>query len=210
MRVVTREAVFCYRRVFPKIGAANIGMASLASIVNGLSHEQQLGGAAVRVVAATAVHLALPDRMRVRLHRLRALLLMAFETHLGLRRSRQHRIPFRMRGMAVRTRYGIFVVTAAVPGETGVVLMTPRAKTVLLRDRRHRPRTKLDHRRTFLTASYTARMIATRAVAGFALQLAVAERRIRITRHAVLAAEHRKNHLVLMTSETGVRALAAI
>jgi hypothetical protein len=177
-------------------------MTSLASLVNSLSRHQQLCRAAVRIVATTAVHLALSNRMRVRLHRFRALLLMAVETHLGLRRSRQHRIPFSMRSMAVRTRYRIVVVTAAVPGETGVILMTFGAITVLFRDRRHCTETKLDGWRAFRATSHTTSVIATWPMAGFALQLTVAEWRIRIARRTMLASEYRKNHLVLMTGNT--------
>ena len=72
---------------------------------------------AVSAVAAAAVHLALPDRMRIRLHRLRSLLLVAVEAHFRLCRCHQHRIRGGVTGMAIGAGNVIHVVVVAVPAE---------------------------------------------------------------------------------------------
>ena len=70
MRRMAISAVFLYRRVFPQVWTANFCMAVVTGVVQSLPHQQQVRRFAVRVVTAAAVHLALANRMGVRLHRL--------------------------------------------------------------------------------------------------------------------------------------------
>jgi hypothetical protein len=85
-------------------------------------------------MAAAAVHLALPDRVRIRLERLCALLLMAFEAYFGLRRRHQHRILRSVTRMAIGTRNVIHVVVVAMPAKTRIGCMTIQAKAILYID----------------------------------------------------------------------------
>jgi hypothetical protein len=70
------------------------------------------------VVAITAGHFSLPYRVRVRFHRLCALLLVAIETDLSLRDRGEDRIALDMARMAVGAGDRIAVVLTAMPGET--------------------------------------------------------------------------------------------
>ena len=86
MRVVAVATILGCRGMFPKIRSALFGVAIEACLVQRLLSKLQFTGFTVCAVAAAAVHLALPDRVRIWLERLCALLLVAFEAHFGLRR----------------------------------------------------------------------------------------------------------------------------
>jgi hypothetical protein len=53
-------------------------------------------------------------------------------------------------------------------------------------------------------------MVAARAMAGFALQLASAERRCGVVRVRMPGAKYRQHHLIVMALKAGVSALAAV
>ena len=106
-----------------------------AGLVQGLLGELPVARRTVRVMAAAAVHLALPHRVGVRFEHLRALLLVAVEADRGLGRRHQDRVALDMTVVAVGTRNGVLVVRAAVPAKADVALVTVQAIRVLLRDR---------------------------------------------------------------------------
>ena len=208
--IVAVAAILGHRRVFPKVGATGFGVAVIAGVVGRRPREQSIGRVAVRIVAAAAVHLSLPHRVCIRLHGLRALLLVAVETDLGLRCRTQYRVAFDVTIVAVGAGDSVVVVSAAVPGETGIGQMAVDAVGVLLGNRRARVGAETYHWRSFLAAPYAPRVITTRSVAGFALQLTVTERGVRIGGHCVLAAKYGEDRLIVMALKAGVRALLAV
>ena len=66
----TESAVLADRCMLPEIGAARLGMAALAGIVDRVTGKRRRHSIAVRRMAAGAVHLALEERVRECLHRL--------------------------------------------------------------------------------------------------------------------------------------------
>ena len=110
MRVVANIAVFRHRRVFPKKRTAELGVAVVAGAVHRIASQQALGTVTVRIVATGALHLALANWMRVRLHGLRSLLLVAIEANFGLRRYSQNRVALDVSRMAIGARDGIVVM----------------------------------------------------------------------------------------------------
>jgi len=174
-------------------------MAIVAGLVNALSYQQQLGCIAVRIVATTATHIALLDRVCVWLQRFSTLLLMAIETHLGLCGRRQDKIVFSVADMTICTRDGVVVVATTVPREASITLVAIDTHSVLIGHGRFGVRAKPDHRRTLLATPYAARVIATRTVASLALQLTVAEWRVRVARYAMLAAKQCQQFRVVVT-----------
>ncbi len=169
MRVVTRCAILCHWRMLPQVRATNFRMAIVASLVNALSYQQQLGCIAVRIVATTATHIAPLDRMCVWLQRFSALLLMAIETHLGLCGRRQDKVVFSVADMTICTRDGVVVVPTTVPRETGVTLVTIDALSILFGNRCYRVRAENNDRWAFRATSYTTGVLVTRTVTSFAL-----------------------------------------
>lgn len=176
VRVVAQGAVLSHRRMFPKVGAAHLCMTFGTSLIYRLPGKQLFCRIAMRTMAATAIHLSLPNRMRIRFQCFCAHLLMAIKADVRLRRGRHERIPFGMRGMTIRTRDGVFIVTTALPGKAGIVLMAINTKTVLLRYRCLAIRAKSDYWRALLATPDSSCVISTRAVARFALQLTVTKR----------------------------------
>jgi hypothetical protein len=114
---------------------------------------------------------------------------MAIETHLGLCGRRQDKIVFSVADMTICTRDGVVVVATTVPRETGVTLVTIDALSILFGNRGYRVRAKNDDGWTFRATAYTTGVFVTRTVARFALELPVAERRVRVAWYAVLAAK---------------------
>jgi hypothetical protein len=113
-----------------------------------------------------------------------------------------------MRVVAVDAGDTVVVVVVAMPAEAGVVCMTAEAGAVLGLDRIVDAEGQ-ERRRPFLAAAHGMRP--GRAVTGLALQLAVAERAVRIVRVGVGAAEHRQHLLVgAVARETRVGAAAAV
>ncbi len=136
MRIVAVGAILGDRRMLPKIGAAIFGMAVVAGVVRGGSCEEPVGCATMGVVAAVAGHLAMANGVRVRLHGLGSLLLVAVETDLGLRCGTEHRIPLDVAVVAIGTGNCVVVVRTAVPRETDIRQVTIHTLGVLLGDRR--------------------------------------------------------------------------
>jgi len=136
---------------------------------------------------------------------------MAFEADLRLRRSHQDRVARCVAGVTVGARYFIHIVVIAMPAEAGVRRMTIQARAVLNLDRGRRIRAEIDSRgRPFLAATNTTRVIAGRPVARFALQLAVAERAVRVSRIGVRTAEQSEGRIFLVAGKAGVGALATV
>lgn len=164
----------------------------------------------MRAVTATAIHLALTNRVGVGFQGLGSLLLVAVETHFRLRRGGQHWIVCRMAGVAICARDLIDVVVVAVPAESCIGCMAIHALSILGVDRRRRV---LPENGTgsgaFLAAAHSSGMVARGAMTGFALQLAMAEWSIRIRRVRVSPLEDRKDRIFLVTGEAAVCALAA-
>ena len=210
MRVVTGCAILGDRCVLPEIGPAHFGMALVTGLIDRLPDHQLIGRVAVRAVTAAAIHLALRNGVRIRFMCLGARLLVAIETHFGLRNRRQDRIARSMTHMTVGTGDSVFIVTTAMPCKTRIVLMAVDALLILHFYRRNAAIAKLNQRRALGTTTDSCGMIATRTVAGLALQLAVTERRSRITRNGVFGTEHREGHLIVVTGETGVSAFSAV
>jgi hypothetical protein len=82
-----------------------------------------------------AIHFALAHCVRVWLHGLSALLLVAVEADVGLRCRGEYGIALGMHAMAAGTCNGIVIMRAAMPGKAGIVEVTVHAVRVLVRDR---------------------------------------------------------------------------
>ena len=138
-------------------------------------------------------------------------LLMAFEADLRLCRRHQNRVARCVAGVTVGARYVIHIVVIAVPAEAGIRLMTTQAGAVLNVNRGRRIRAEIDSRsRPFLAATNPAGMIARRSMTGFALQLAVAERAVRVGGHCVRTAEQSEGKIFLVAGVAGVGPLATV
>jgi hypothetical protein len=136
---------------------------------------------------------------------------MAVKADLRLRRRRQDRVTCYVARVAVGAGQVIEIVFVAVPAKSRVGLVTVHAHTVLHADGRGSIGTKnRAWGRTFLAAPYAPCVIAGRAMAGFTLQLAVAEWTVRVRRIGMCATEKRERGVVLMTGQTGVRTLATV
>jgi len=211
MRVVAVATVLGYRSVLPKIRAAFLRVAIEAGLVERHLGELPFARCAVSAMAAAAVHLALPNRVRIRLERLCALLLMAIEAYFRLRCRRQDRVARGMTRVAVCTRNVIHVVVVAMPAKTRIGCMTIQAKAVLHIDGRAAALAKnCAWRRSLLAATNASRVITRRSVTGFALQLAVSERTVGIRRYRVRTAEECENRLLLMAGEAAISSFAAV
>ena len=66
MWVVAIAAILGDRCMFPKVGSAFLGMTIKTGVVERLLCELQIISCAMRVMAATAIHLALAYRVRIR------------------------------------------------------------------------------------------------------------------------------------------------
>jgi hypothetical protein len=161
-------------------------------------------------MAAAAIHLALPNRVRKRFHCLCALLLVAIETDLRLGRRYQDRVCCRMTAVTVRTRDLLHVMRTAVPGEAEVILVAGCAILVLFQDRHDAVGRKRFDRRTLFAAPDPTRVRIAWSMACLALQLLMPERRARIRSHGMFAAKYSQCRLVVMAGKTSVCALAAI
>ena len=211
MRVVTVATVLGYRSVLPKIRSAFLRVAIEAGLIERHLGELPFARCAMSAVASAAVHLALTDRVRIRLERLRALLLMAIEAHFGLRRCHQHGIAGGVARMAVGARDVVHVVVVAVPAKSGIGLMAIHAEVVLYVDRCAAALAKnCAWRRSLLAATNASRVITRGSVTGFTLQLAVTKRTVGVRRYGVCTAEQREDGVLLMAGETAIGPLAAV
>jgi hypothetical protein len=135
---------------------------------------------------------------------------MAGEADIGLRRGLLDGIRCLMAVMAVGAADFVTGVCPRVPAEADIILVAVQAHAVLFFDWRCRIRTEPDYRRSLLAAPNATGVCSAGTVTGFALQLAFAERSCRVRRYRVVGAEHGERHLVLVTGEAGIRALAAV
>ena len=127
VRIVAVATVLSNRGVLPEIRATLLGMTSKTGVVQRLPRKLPFARRTMSVVATAAIHLALPDRVREGLQRLRALLLMAIEANFGLCHGRQHRIRGRVGRVTVGTGHAVVIMVVAVPAEPGVTRMTVQA-----------------------------------------------------------------------------------
>ena len=111
--------------------------------------------------------------------------------------------------MAIDAGDAVVIVVAAVPAEARVALVTAQAGAVLGFGRVTNAEGQ-ERRRPLLAATHAAGMVTGRSVTGFALQLAVPERSVRIIRVGVRAEKQREHRLVVVTRKAAVSALAAV
>ena len=101
--VVAIATVFRCRGVLPQKRTAHLGMALEAGGCCCRPGEQPVGRVAMCIMAPAAVHLAVAQRVRIRFHGLRALLLMTVEADLRLCCRGKNRITFNVARVAIRT-----------------------------------------------------------------------------------------------------------
>jgi hypothetical protein len=126
-------------------------------------------------MTAAAIHFAVSYGMGIRLHRLRALLLVAIEADFRLCCRAEYRVPLDVAAVTVRAGNRVHVMFAAVPGRTDIAQVAVHAVGILFRHRRAGVRAEQHYRRPFLSTPHSSGMIAAGAVAGFTLQLPMAE-----------------------------------
>jgi hypothetical protein len=197
--------------MLPEIRTAFLGVAIKAGLIESHLGKLPFARRAVSAMTTAAIHLALPDRVGIRLERLRSLLLVAFEAHFGLCRCHQDRIGRSMTRMAVGAGDVIHIMIIAVPAKARIGCMTIQAKAILNIDRCAAALAKnRAWRRPLLAATNATRVITRGTVTGLALQLAVAEWTIGIRRYRVRTAEECENRLLLMAGETTIGSLTAV
>src|SRR4051794_5241920 len=134
--VVTAQAIFPYRGMFEKERSPLFGMALVASVVDRVFLQHRFGGAAVRIVAVRAGHLAFAQRHVGRAEDLRATILVALEAgfHLnhGLQRGLARYLPHH--GMTFATGDASRFMRAAVPVSAVAALVATEADRVVLLD----------------------------------------------------------------------------
>jgi hypothetical protein len=146
--------------MFPEIRAALLGVAIETGLIESYLGKLPFARCAVSAMTAAAVHLALPDRVRIRLESLCALLLVAFEAHFGLCRCHQDRIGRSVTRMAIGAGDVIHVVVVAVPAKTRIGCMTIQAKAILHIDGRAAALAKnCAWRRSLLATTNASRVI---------------------------------------------------
>lgn len=102
-------------------------------------------------------------------------------------------------------------MVVAMPAKAGVSLVAVETQSVLHINRGFDVGTEVGARWwSFLTAPNATRVIARRSVASLALQLAVAERPVRVRRYGVCTAEQREGGVFLVAGKTGVGAFSAV
>lgn len=110
VRVVTVRAILGNRGMLPQVRATLFGVALETGVVERLADEQAVARLSVRAVTTGAGHFPLVERMRIRLHGLRALLLVTIEAHFRLTGRTQHRVVGNVNLVAARataTRGGV-------------------------------------------------------------------------------------------------------
>ncbi len=211
MWVMAVATILGHRCMLPKIRTALLGVAVKTGLVESHLGELPFARCAMCAMAATAVHFALPNRVGIRFEYLRALLLVAIEANLRLRRRHQDGIGRSVTGMAIGAGDVIHIMIIAMPAEAGVTVVATDARTILVVYRRRRARSEIDRNWwALLAASNPASMIATGSMAGLALQLAVTERTIRIRWVGMRAAKQGEGGVFLVAGETGISSFAAV
>ena len=211
MRIVTIATIFRDRRVFPKIRSTLLGMTAEARVIQRLLNELQIIGLAVIAVTAAAIHFALTNWVGVRFQRLSTLLLMAVKAHLRLCCCNQNRILSRVARMAIRAGNLVDVMVITVPAKSRVRGMAVHTQAVLGINRCRRSCSEYGPwGGAFIAPANASGMIAGRAVASFALQLAVSERPVRVGRIGMSAFEQNEDGIILMAGEATISALPAV
>ena len=173
MRLVAQPTVFADGRVLPEERSALLRVTLLAGIVDVFACQLSRDRVAVHAVASDTVHLALHDRMGERFARLGALYLVAVEADIGLSRRLQDGIPGNVAFMTIGTGDLVARVSAAVPAEAYVALVTIQAHAILFVDRCGGVGAKQYDGRPFLSAPDATGVRVARPVTGLALQLTV-------------------------------------
>jgi len=116
-----------------------------------------------------------------------------------------------MARVAIRARDFVDVMVVAVPAESRIRSMAIHTLTVLGVDWRRGVLAEYGARGGALFATpYPSGMIAGWSMAGFALQLAVSERPVRISRVCMCTLEQDKDRIIFVTRKASVRALATV
>ena len=131
VRVVANRAVFGHRLMRTHKRAALLHVAGIASVVHAVAHHQRRPRRTVRVVAVGAGDLAFLDRMARGAADLRALFLVAGETHFRLRGPVAHLVVPGMHLMARGAGGVTACVNAALPMDALATLMTGEARLIL-------------------------------------------------------------------------------
>lgn len=111
VRIVTDGAVLGDRLMVPEEGAAFFGMTGITGIDHGIALHQGTPGTTMWIMAITADHLALLNRVAIGLGGLDPLLFMAINADSWLLFSNQHRVML-----------GMHCVTRGTGDLTGIVL----------------------------------------------------------------------------------------
>lgn len=136
VRIVTITTVFGDRRVLPKVGPARFRVTVVASVIERRAGQHSIRRVAMRAMTAAAIHFAVSYGMGIRLHRLRALLLVAIEADFRLCCRAEYRVPLDVAVVTVRAGNRVHVMFAAVPGRTGIAQVAVHAVGILFRHRR--------------------------------------------------------------------------
>lgn len=116
-----------------------------------------------------------------------------------------------MARVAVRACDFVAVMVVAMPAEASIRCMAIQTEAVLIVYGRYGVGTKDGvGSRAFLTAPYACGVLSRRSMAGFALQLTVAEWPIWVVGVRMRAFEQGENQLFLMTGETAIGTLATV
>ncbi len=131
---------------------------------------------------------------------------MALVALAGLRRGAEHRVGGAVELVTAGAAQAVVVVRAAVGREPHVRIVAAEAHAVLRLDAGGGVRVEVDDVSHLAVDLLHARMRAAGAVAGLALQLAVAEGPARIGRHSVFRTEDAEHVLVAVAHQAGVGA----
>jgi hypothetical protein len=113
--------------------------------------------------------------------------------------------------MTAGTADFIVVMFATVPREPGIAFVTAQAHAILCLDTGRRVGRETNNRRSFLSARDAAGMRATGTMAGFTLQLPLAEWPVRIRRHRMFGLKDGKHRLIgQVTREAGISTSSAV
>ena len=171
--VVATQTVVTRWRMLPEERSAFVGVAGVASFVDGIGLEQGLRSGAVRIVAIRAAHLTLGNRHVGPLREIRPLLLVAriagFVDTLLFQQSGggilHHRI------VAVAAAQLMRRVGGAFPEHLRAALVARAAHLILQRDRGAPLFREADERDAVLGVVGIVAVLGTRAVAGLATEL---------------------------------------
>jgi hypothetical protein len=210
MRVVARCAIFSHRRMLPQVRTALLRVALKAGIVHGLPRQLQFRCSAMRAVTTGAGHLAFTQWMRIRFQRVAFAECMTVIAFFGLRRCPEHRVIGSVNLMTAGAADFVVVMRATVPRESDISFMASETHTVLRLDACGRVGGETNNGWPLPSAPDPAGMRSTGTVAGFTLQLTLAERAARISRRAMFCPEYGQDRVITMTGDAGICAAPAV